>query len=143
MITGAKKYRVKDMTVPATFVSNKKEPRIYLVASETEDIPGGGFRKKPDTGCMVKFEDWRLLVDNKEVLKLMLESDAFNGGGITGYRIDSEDKNGFWRAMGVLEEETVVRIKAQPQYDVKFTDLEFKGLKKRAEEVEEPEGEPA
>ena len=133
-VLGDPKYAKEDLPVPATLVSYKKELRVHVFASEYEMLPNGDERKKPNTGLRVKFEDYRLVVKNKLLLKELLGHRCYNEA-VWGYAIDPQDPSGFWRAQGKVKEVQVTTFALENgNTPVSFDDLDFKDLKNRVGE---------
>jgi hypothetical protein len=125
MISGNPIYRTEDLPIPATFTSVHKSHTFYLIPIEEEIGPDNTIRRKRDTGCRVRFEDYRLVVRNTEVLKMLLKHTHFNNLNF-GFKIDEEDPSGFWRAQGIVKEKTITTFVPQSEYAVTFESLDLK-----------------
>lgn len=137
MLRGDPKYRKKEMDLPATFVSDAKELRLYLIPVESETGPDNTQRRKANTGCRLKFEDHRFLCENKALLKLLLNHKNFNMA-TRGFRMDPEDPNGFWRAAGKVRTKEITVIDLETvSGEVTFKDLDFKKINEAAKKTEE------
>ena len=138
MMYGSPKYVTEDLLIPATFLSKHKEMRVWLIPVESVMGPDNTVQRVPNTGCRVRFKDFRLLVRNKAVLKLMMEHKKFNQGNY-GYSIDEQDPSGFWRANGVVKTRQVTAMVKADTTSVAFKDLDLTaGLKKKAAEHQDP-----
>ena len=127
-VYGLKKYQDEDMAISAIFESKQKEMRVFIIAPETEEGPEKQTRKKQGTGLRVRFRSGYLPIKNKAVLKLLLNHKQFNAGGI-GFKIQSRDDSGFWRAMGLIEPKPVLMVNDSCVGVAKFKDIDFKKIK--------------
>ena len=121
-IRGYEKYTKADMKASATFWSDAKFRKIFLLPPEEEKSPMGQIRKKPQTGLRVNFTNGVLYVRNKAVLKMLLEHRAL--GNANGFHIHNEDPTGFWRTQGVVETAQIHVVK-DVNRGVKFDDLDL------------------
>lgn len=106
MLSGAEKYKAKDMGVAATFISDKPLLKVLLAPVAQIKNVDGTVSADRKTGCRVFFKGGRYVCENLAVFKFMMAHKAFERG-MLGYNIDPEDPTGFWRAAGVVEEREV------------------------------------
>jgi len=125
-VKGKLEYRTKDLKLDAVFQTAGMSPWIYLEQAECRVGIDEIVSAIPDTGCYVHGSDFKITVQSKALLKLMMESVFFNHGN--GFWPHPEDPGGFWRAMGVLKTKEVTIVVNDGQEPVKFDDLVFSKL---------------
>lgn len=109
MISGNRKYRDKNMPVAATFIG-PLGMKVNLEHAESKVGSDNTVMRDTTTGLWAEFEKGHLFVENKTVLKMLLEHDGFNRG-VHGFFIDPTDPTGFWRANGLIEEDVIYTYK--------------------------------
>jgi hypothetical protein len=125
-----------DMPIPAVFLCPDfpgLEIGLLPVEGEPDRHMPGVWIKKEGTGCKLKFENGVKAVQNKMLLKMLMETNDFKVGRI---RIDPSDK--FWQNCGAagVEAHTVYRVNhlKHPTFD----DIDFEQIKQVAQNPTSP-----
>lgn len=130
------KLQKENLPIAATFISEESTGlQVGLQASQSTQDPYTGIHERVEgSGINVKFRSGRLIVKNKELLQMLMNSESYNRGM---FRIDDEDPTGFWRQTGVLEVATVKIPVLDKATHPDFGKVDLKALKAPKEDDEE------
>ena len=84
----------------------------------------------PNSAVRIRCRGGSLSVNNRKLLELVMESDAYRRGIV---RVDHSDPTGFWRDVGMVTTKTV----EIPVFDFQPGVLQFKELAPRLKQVKE------
>ena len=91
-----------DMPIAASFITDEKGSHHITLKNTDFKETKHGDERIPGTGLTIVFEGGKRLIDNRVILKALMEHRVFIDGRI---RVDPEDPTGFWRETGVLQPE--------------------------------------
>ena len=140
-IMGAAKYKAEDLpkdsdgnVIVATFISDAKKHKFHLIEKDYTLTANGETHPKKDSGLRLEFNDYRINVSSKALLKVMLEARQFNQH--RGFRIDPSDPSGFWRKNGTIEEKEIKTAALDTIKPVSYKDIQFKKIAESKEKHE-------
>lgn len=115
-------YTVKDMKIPAQFMTSPDVPELKLLIKPITDVFDEArktYVPKDGSGVRVVFRGGIYLCENSKIFSLLVGHRAFRKSH-HGFDIDKTDPTGFWRACGLVEEKQVVVCKSV-KFDVDLT----------------------
>lgn len=136
----AGKVKVYDLTEanlvkPAVFTSDHHAHFLFLVEKLSQkDEHSGKHVSIPGSAVRIRCRGGSLSVNNRKLLQLVMNSDAYRRGIV---RVDHSDPTGFWRDVGMVQTKTV----EIPVFDFQPGVLQFNELAPRLKNVKEEKDE--
>ncbi len=113
----------------AVFTSDHHAHFLFLVEKQSaKDEHTGKHVSIPGSAVRIRCRGGSLSVNNKKLLELVMDCDAYRRGIV---RVDHSDPTGFWRDVGMVETKTV----EIPVFDFQPGVLQFKDLSPRLKQV--------
>jgi len=101
-----------------------KQERLNEVTKMYEPVP--------NTAVRIKFKGGHRSIQNRRLLKMLMESKPYRDGDV---QINPEDPTGFWREQGAIQEKTVSVYEPTGIKQPTFAEVDLKKVKPVTEET--------
>jgi len=127
-----KKFQKTRLKRPATFVCDGKQTLVSLIpVQEKFDEVTKQNHPVEGTGLRLRAKSFRITVEFKEVLEILMKHKAYTNGRV---RIDDTDPTGFWRDTGLLKTKEVLVPSEVVSVHPDFKAIDFNKLSSSDEE---------